>query len=394
MKRIVSIFLTVVLMFSLCQTVFAKDGTNYEAETTNLDLSPKVDLDVSAKSVCLIEASTGEILYSENECEEYSPASVTKVMTLLLVCEALEVGSITLDQKVTVSSTAAAMGGSQVFLEEGEAFTVEELIKCTVIASANDAAVALSELIAGSESAFATKMNDKAKEMGLENTAFENATGLDDETVSHYSSAKDIALMSRELIKYDIITKYSGIWQDSIRDGEFILTNTNRLVRYYEGCNGLKTGSTDKAGFCVSASAKRTNMQLIAVVMGAQSRDKRNEDARMLLDYGFSTFALYEKGEEVVDLCPVYSGKIDEVELISSPVSFLVPRASVKSVEVIYELPEVVYAPITSDESVGRVVYKLGEEVLSVSTVYPSLTVEKLGVGEIFVRILKRITAG
>ena len=174
-----------------------------------------------------------------------------------------------------------------------EEMTVEELLKCTVIASANDAAVALAEHVAGSEDAFVAEMNKRAAELGMKNTKFENVTGLDDTTKEHLTSAEDIAIMSMELIKYDIITKYSSLWQDSIRDGEFTLTNTNRLVRFYEGCNGLKTGSTDKAGFCVSASAKRGNMQLIAVIMGAPTRDERNADARALLDYGFSTYALW-----------------------------------------------------------------------------------------------------
>lgn len=341
-----------------------------------------------------MEASTGKILFSESSSDRASIASVTKVMTLLLVSEALKDGSIRLDDKVLVSKNAASMGGSQVFLEEGERFTVEELIKCTVIASANDAAVALAELVSGSESAFVRKMNDRAVSLGLKNTHFENCTGLDDTTSEHYSSAEDIAVMSRELLNHSIITKYSGVWQDTIRNGEFTLTNTNRLVRYYDGCNGLKTGSTDKAGFCVSATAKRDNMQLIAVVLGAKTRDERNEAARSILDFGFSSYKLYKKGEETVDLCPVYSGKKNEVALYSSPVSFLIERSSQSKLETVYELPEHLASPVKAGESVGCITYKINGQTVAKSDVYSKENVEKLGVLDIFFRILKRMSAG
>ena len=264
-RKIISVLLLVALI--LGATITNAGASDFEENLENAtnngaenDISDVVNLPLSAKSAILIEAKSGTVLYSKNAHEALPPASVTKVMTLLLVSEAIADGSIALEDVVTVSQNAASMGGSQIFIKEGEEFTVEELLKSAVIASANDAAVALAELVAGSESAFVTMMNERASELGMKNTSFENATGLDDSVTKHLTSAYDIALMSRELIKHPIILKYSNVWQDSIRNGEFVLTNTNRLVRYYSGCTGLKTGSTDKAGFCVSATAERDGM--------------------------------------------------------------------------------------------------------------------------------------
>ncbi len=386
MKKIISIFLSLTIILGLSIASYAQAGENNNTENDNLDLS--------VESACLMEASTGKILYAENLFTELSLASVTKIMTLLLVCEALDRGSFTLDEKVSISSYAASMGGSQVFLEEGERITVEELIKCAVIASANDAAVALAELVAGNESAFVNKMNTRAKELGLSNSHFENTTGLDDTTTSHYSSAKDIAVMSKELIKHPIILKYSGIWQDTIRGGEFTLTNTNRLVRYYDGCNGLKTGSTDKAGYCVSATAKRGNMQLIAVVMGAKTRDARNNAAKALLDYGFSSFALYEKDEELIEKCDVRFGKILTADLYSKPISFLVKREKLNAVEEKYQIPEFINAPLSKGDTVGSLVYSLDGETLAQCDIYVGDNIEKITFLDIFIKIIKRITQG
>ncbi len=397
MKKITAIILTVVMLLSLHTTVFAISNGNNEAEATNLlsnITTNKEDLGLEVKGAVLMEASTGRILYSENQFTELPLASVTKIMTLLLVCEALERGSFTLEDKVSISAYAASMGGSQVFLEEGERMSVEELIKCAVIASANDAAVALSELVSGSEAAFVKAMNQRAVELGLSNTHFENTTGLDDTVNEHYSSARDIAVMSRELIKHDIILKYSGVWQDTIRNGEFTLTNTNRLVRYYDGCNGLKTGSTDKAGYCVSATAKRGNMQLIAVIMGAETRDKRNEAARMLLDFGFRSYTLYEKGEEFLEDCDVLYGKSPTVALYSRSVSFIVKKDKLGAIEEIYEIPESLSAPISEGDAVGRIVYKLDGEILSECEIFAKEDIKKITLGDIFLRILKRIVSG
>ena len=389
MKKIISAILIISLLSSFCIIINAenrqKDGAEYSTVPIDNDLS----LDV--RSAYLIEASTGKVLYAQNEYDSASPASVTKIMTLLLVCEAIEKGKISLTDKVTVSANAASMGGSQVFLEEGERFSVEELIKCTVIASGNDSAVALAEHTAGSESAFVKLMNARARELGLKSTSFENTTGLDDTTVNHYSCAADIAKMSRELIKHQVILKYSGIWQDSIRNGEFVLTNTNRLVRYYDGCDGLKTGSTDKAGFCVSATAKRGNMRLIAVIMGAETSAARNQAARELLDFGFANYALYERGEEFIEQCKVSKGRLDSIPLYSTPFSCVIDKAKQSLVELEYDIPENLVAPIQKGTVVGSVIYKLDGEQIGKSDIFASLEIEKIQLLDLWGRIIKRM---
>lgn len=382
MKKIISFFTALLIAFSaLTVLTFAEDGALAEVSAPQ----------INAKSAILMEATTGTVLFSQNEEYFNSPASVTKIMTLLLVCEALQSGRYALTDTVSISEYASSMGGSQVFLKEGERFTVEELLKCTVIASANDAAVALAEYTEGSETAFVERMNEKAREMGLKKTSFENATGLDDDTVNHYTCAYDIAVMSRELIKYDIITKYSSLWQDSIRNGEFILTNTNRLVRFYDGCNGLKTGSTDKAGFCISVTAKRGDMQLIAVIMNADTITERNNQARALLDFGFSSYALYKYEQGVLESCPVLFGKEDTVALRSMPFCAVVKRSELNKIELVFELPENVTAPVSEGERVGGISFKLDGESIGSTDVVAVSTVERISFFGIFLRILKNI---
>lgn len=383
MKKITSLIITAVLIFSLV-TVFAAAAPSSESVNTE-------GLSVNAKSALLMEASTGKILYSQNEEYYNSPASVTKIMTLLLVCEALAEGRYKLEDTVCISEYASSMGGSQVFLKEGERLSVEELLKCTVIASANDAAVALAEHTEGSEAAFVSKMNEKAGELGLKKTSFENVTGLDDDTVEHYTCAYDIAVMSRELIKHDIITKYSSLWQDSIRNGEFILTNTNRLVRFYDGCNGLKTGSTDKAGFCISVTAKRGDMQLIAVIMNADTITERNNSARALLDYGFSNYALYKYEAEELEKTPVLFGKRDFLTIRALPFSAVVKRSELSKVEAFFDLPENVCAPVAEGQKVGSVTFKLAGEIIGTSDVVSCGSVERISFFEVFLKMLKNI---
>ena len=389
MKKTISLAVTlfILLMTFIPLTAFASG-------TVATNLSGGSELSLDAAGACLMEATTGKILYSNNELIAASPASVTKIMTLLLVAEALEKEYYSLADKVTVSANAASMGGSQVFLEEGESMCVEELIKCTVIASANDAAVALAELTAGSEEAFVKMMNYRANELGLKNTSFENTTGLDDTTTNHYSCPLDIAIMSRELIKHDIILKYSSVWQDTIRDGEFTLTNTNRLVRYYDGCNGLKTGSTDKAGYCVSATAKRGNMQLIAVIMGSETRDQRNAAARTLLDYGFANYALAEFPKEFIENVPVLCGKQDFVPVSSSGFSAVVKKQELSEIEYRYDIPESLSAPVSDGEVVGQIVYSLNGNEIGVCDIIAQNGVEKIGFFDVLWRILKRIACG
>ena len=384
MKRIASLFVLIILVFTLETHIYAENAFYTEAEN-------EYDVAKNAKSAVLMDADTGEVLYKKNEASALPPASVTKIMTLLLSVEALDCGVFEKDDKVRISSYAASMGGSQVYLEEGEYMTVDELIKCTAIASANDAAVALAELVSGSEEAFVKKMNAKAMELGLSSTNFENVTGLDDTVVNHVTSAMDIALMSRELLKYDIITSYTSLWQDSIRDGEFTLTNTNRLVRYYDGCNGLKTGSTDKAGFCMSATAKRGDLQRIAVVMGADTRDKRNETARELLDFGFANYALYTSPEERLESVKVYFGEKNSVDLYSSEFKMLLNKSDAKRVEKVYEIPENITAPVKSGEVVGKVEYMLDGKSIGSSPIYVKDEVEKISFLKLYLALISSI---
>ena len=391
MKKIISLILLISILLTLALPTIAETNIKSGAESLT---SSNLDIGSDAFSVYLCEATTGKVLYSSNGFEKASPASVTKVMTLLLVMEALETGRFSLDDKVSISARAASMGGSQVFLEEGERITVEELIKSAVIASGNDASVALAELVAGSEGAFVKLMNQRASELGLKNTNFENSTGLDDTTTTHYTCAADIARMSRELIEHELILKYSSLWQDTIRNGEFTLTNTNRLVRYYEGCNGLKTGSTDKAGYCISATAKRGNMQLVAVVMGADNRDERNAIARELLDYGFANYGLYECPESYVEDAKVLGGISDKISLYSTPFLSVIEKTSLNNVELVYEIPETVVAPIQKGQILGKVVYKIDGEQIGYSDIVAGEDVARIKYGEILMRMLKRMIAG
>lgn len=393
MKKILSFILIISLLLGASVIPsFASDMEDGGENNINIgaenNLASIPSIDSSVKSAVLIEASTGAVLYAKDAHTPLPPASVTKVMTLLLVAEALANGSISLTDNVTVSANAASMGGSQIFIKEGEEFTVEELLKSTVIASANDAAVALAELVAGSESAFVTRMNERAAELGMKNTVFENCTGLDDTVTKHLTSAYDISTMSRELIKHEAILKYSNVWQDSIRNGEFVLTNTNRLVRYYSGCTGLKTGSTDKAGYCVSASAQRDGMHLIAVVMGAETRDKRNECARALLDYGFSSYALFKDPADMLENVPVKRGIKNQITVRSSGFSTLVNRADLKKVEKEYTIPECIIAPVSEGNKVGEIVYTLSGSKIGKAAIIAGESVDAINFAGLFFRLI------
>lgn len=318
---------------------------------------------LSCVSAILMDAATGRVLYEKNADEALPPASVTKVMTLLLVMEAIESGKIALTDTVSVSAKAASMGGSQVYLKEGESMSVEEMLKCVVIASANDCAVALAEFVSGSEENFVAAMNTRATELGMVNTHFENTNGLDDTVKNHVTSARDIAIMSRALIAYPKILSYSSIWMDSIRDGAFGLTNTNRLVRFYPGCTGLKTGSTSRAGFCISATAERDGLSLICVIMGAETRDLRNASAAKLLDYGFANFTTYRAkgGKESLALL---GGDKRSTEVVWQDFCVTIPKGQGANVSCERLLPESLAAPIRAGEEVGAMIYRLqGKEI-------------------------------
>lgn len=338
-----------------------------------------------AKSLILIEAKTGRVLFERDADLTLPPASVTKVMTMLLVMEAIDSGVIKYDDMVTVSETAASMGGSQVFLEPGEQMSVHEMLKCVVVSSANDACVALAEHIAGSEASFVDRMNAKAAELGMTHTCFENTNGLDDTTVNHMTSARDIATMSAELItKHPKILEYSSIWMDSIRNGEFGLTNTNRLIRFYSGANGLKTGSTSKAKFCISASAKRGDMQLICVVMGASTRDSRNEVAKKMFDFGFANYAYEEFPSSTLESINVVGGKEDSVPLAYGDFGTVVDKADAGKTEQKINLPQSVKAPIKAGDVIGNIQYTLNGEVISEVPIVAVTGTEKVTFWDIF----------
>lgn len=351
--------------------------------------SVSAEMELEAPSVLLMEAETGTVLYEENADEMRHPASVTKVMTLLLTFEALDSGKIKMSDMVTVSDNAAGMGGSQVYLEVGEQMTVEDMIKSVVICSANDAAVALAEFVSGSEGAFVDKMNAKALELGMKNTHFDNTNGLDDTTKTHLTTARDIALMSRELItKHPTVLNYTTIWQDTIRNGAFTLTNTNKLVRFYSGANGLKTGFTSKSGYCISATAKRDGLQLIAVIMGAETSDKRNVTAKRLFDYGFANYA-YVEFEVPEDLSFRVTGGVKSKSVgMCSTLGKVIAKGQNKDITSRCEMAEKVPAPIQKGDVIGKVVYLSGEDVLGENAIVASEDVEKMTFGALLKKTL------
>lgn len=349
------------------------------------------ELTLDAKSAILVEAASGKVLYEKNADEALPPASVTKIMTLLLVMEAIDSGKIAYDDMVSTSNNAASMGGSQIYLEPGEQMSVDDMIKSVVVSSANDAAVALAEFVCGSEEIFVAKMNERAKELGMTSTCFENTNGLDDTTTHHLTSARDIAVMSRELIRHEKILEYSSIWQDSVRNGSFTLTNTNRLIRFYNGANGLKTGSTSKAGFCISATALRDDMQLIAVIMGSPNRDTRNECAKKLLDYGFASFTCAKwEGEELTPIA-VRGGTSESCALACEGFTTVVKKGDRERIVRSIELPEYISAPIKSGDEIGNVLYTLDGELIGKTSITAVQDIERIGYAHLLARIFRRI---
>ena len=334
------------------------------------------ELSLSCTSALLMEKSTGTILYEMNANERRAPASITKVMTLLLIMESIEEGKIALTDKVTGSAHARSMGGSQIWLEEGETMSVDDLLKAVCVASANDGAVALAEHHSGSEEAFVAAMNRRALTLGMMDTNFVNCCGLDAD--NHYTTAKDIAIMSRELLNHPLITQYSTLWMDTLREGKTQLVNTNKLVRFYQGATGLKTGTTDDAGYCVAASAQKNNMELIAVVLNGATGDKRFSDAKSLLNYGFANYALaYVTPEEtLLNPLPVVHGTQKAVELIALPAGpFLVEKGNERSVVAQYTPADCVEAPVTQGQVVGKITYLLNNTPIGESNVVATTSV-------------------
>lgn len=350
-----------------------------------------VELPIQAEAALLMEKETGQVLYAQNEHEALEPASVTKVMTLLLTMEAIEKGSLHYDDVVTVSAYAASMGGSHVYLSEGEQITVDDLLKAVCVASGNDAAVALAECVAGVTELFVEQMNTRAKELGMTDTHFVNCTGLPAE--GHVTSAWDIALMSRELIeKHPDIRRYTTIWMDTLRDGTFQLANTNKLIRFYDGATGLKTGSTDSAKYCLSATAEREGMELIAVVLKSPTGQQRFEDAKTLLNYGFSTYGLIHAApEEPLPPVPVTLGTRDAVQPMVDPAEglLLAEKARLQGLEQTVTLPESAAAPVRQGDILGTLTVTQNGETLLEVPIRAAEAVEKLTFGEMFLRLAR-----
>ena len=339
-----------------------------------------VELPVQAEAALLMEKETGQVLYAKNEHQALEPASVTKVMTLLLVMEAIDRGTLAYDDVVTVSDYAASMGGSQIFLSPGEQITVEDLLKGVCVSSGNDAAVALAEKTAGVTELFVEQMNNRARELGMQDTHFVNCTGLPAE--GHVTSAWDIAVMSRELIRrHPDIRRFTTIWMDTLRSGTFGLSNTNKLIRFYEGATGLKTGFTQEAGYCISATAERDGMELIAVIMKGTTSDNRNTDAKTLLNYGFSTYTLADiQPEEPLPVLPVTLGTADTVALTlpEEGRTLLLEKSRSGGLTQTVELPETVAAPIQTGQQVGTLTVRQDDTALLTVPIVAADTVEKL----------------
>ena len=353
------------------------------AEEVSKESSDQSGLQLECKSAILMEQTTGQVLYEMNADAPMPPASITKIMTLLLTFEAMDQGKFQYDTLLSCSEHAASMGGSQIWLEPGEEMTVDEILRATFISSANDAAVVLAEAVAGSEDAFVGMMNEKAKELGMENTHFANATGLDAQ--EHYSTARDIALMSAALLRYPDVTRYSTVWMDSLRGGTTELVNTNKMVRFYNGATGLKTGTTNGAGSCLSASAQRDNLSLIAVSLGSDTSAQRFASCRTLLDYGFANYVTVQPPslQEQLTPVPVLHGVQRQVDLAYDlPLSFVVKRGEENSLTQEVELAEDVEAPVEEGQLLGKVVVSKEGTVLGEYPIRAKNAVEKIDFGK------------
>ena len=383
MKRIISCFILITMLISVTPVAFAKESS--------------VELADRAKSAVLIERDTGTILYDKNSDQKLPPASMTKIMTMLLIMEALEKNQIKMDEKVRTSEYAASMGGSQIFLEPGEEMTVEQMLKGIAIGSGNDASVAMAEKIAGSVEAFVEMMNKKVEELGLKNTHFKNPTGLPE--ADHYSSAQDMALMAKELLKYEEITKYTGKYEDYLREGtdkKFWLVNTNRLVKFYPGVDGIKTGFTNEAKYCLTATAKKDNMRVIAVVFGADTPKDRNAQVTKMLDYAFSqyqTHPLFEKNQ-ILTKMKVSKGSENEANLMTSePISVLTKKGeNVDDVTQEIVMKKDVRAPIKRGDELGSLQLKKDEKIIAESKLVAEKNIDEASWWKLFKRVMGDFT--
>ena len=371
-----------ILVFVLAVWVLAGSVTAAEPE-------------VAGKAAILMDATTGTILYESNAHEKLAPASVTKVMTMLLIMEAIDGGQLRWDDPVTASEAAAAKGGSQVYLKVGETMTVTDMLKSIAVSSANDCACAMAEHIAGSEAAFVEKMNQRAAELGMNDTHFVNCTGLDDDPAAkdHKTSAHDIAVMSRELLaNHPDIKQYTTIWMDTIRDGAFGLSNTNKMVRYYPGCTGLKTGFTSSAGYCLSASAARDGLELIAVVLGADTSPNRFAACKSLLDYGFANYVLYTPAMQEGASVPVTLGQSESISVVPETApQLLVEKSKVNTITSEVTLEPGVDAPVAQGQKLGILTVKAGEELLAEIPLVAETAVERLGFPAVMGMVLRMV---
>jgi D-alanyl-D-alanine carboxypeptidase (penicillin-binding protein 5/6) len=386
MRRILCVTLILLIILPFC---FAYETAEYGAnEPSEAASNVAGSLSVPAPSVILMEVSTGTVLFEKNADERLAPASITKIMTLLLVMEAIERGQLAEDAYVTVSRDAMRMGGSTAFLHEGERYTVAEMLKAVTIASANDGSVVLAEAVAGTEDTFVAMMNERAAQLGMEGTNFTNCHGLDDP--QHHTTARDVAVMSRTLLANREIRKYSTVWIDSLRDGTFQLANTNRLVRYYDGTTGLKTGTTSKAGSCISASAERDGMELIAVVMNASNTDDRYDSARKMLDYGFAGYTYMNVWpDEVLLPVPVILGRGKDVQpVLASEEKVIFEKHRKPHITKRVELAENVQAPVAKGQKLGEIILECEGAILAQVDIVAAAGVEKLTWWDVFKHML------
>lgn len=395
LKKYCTILIAVTLVLCFPLQAFAGGGDivavdqSFDEEIQATSAGPA---EIKAKSAVLMEANSGQIFFENNSHEQMPPASITKIMTLLLVMEAIDNGKISLEDTPICSEHANSMGGSQIWLEVGEKMSVDDLLKAVCVVSANDASVMLAEHVAGSEDSFVELMNKRASELGMNDTVFKNVSGLDED--GHITSAYDIAIMSRELLKHDLITNYSTIWMDSLRNGETSLVNTNRLVRFYEGTTGLKTGTTDKAGKCLSASANRNGLNLIAVVLGSDTSDDRFNSAKTLLDYGFANWEVGDIPQIQDDITPVpvLHGVEEYVNIDQNPMeSVVVQKGRKDDIQYNVELADDVEAPVEEGQILGKVSLTLDGEEIASYTLKASQSIEKMTFGKAFVSFAKSL---
>ncbi len=372
MKKISTFIIIITMLTTICCFSAAAEG------------GPEI----SVPSALLMDQTTGTVLFEKNADERRAPASVTKIMTMLLIMEALDAGKIKMDTSISVSAQAAGMGGSQVYLKENETMTVDEMLKCIAVVSANDCCVAMAEAIAGSNAAFIELMNTKAAELGMTNTHFNSCTGLD--TEDHYTTARDIAIMSRALMEHSEIQNYTTIWMDSVRGGAFTLSNTNKLVRFYDGATGLKTGFTDTAGYCLSATATRDSLSLIAVVLGGETSDKRFEDAKAMLNYGFSQYSIYQDEPAPPMPVTVIKGMEDYViPILSEEPAFLVPKGETANIAYTVNLPDSVLAPVETGQKLGSIDYTLGGKSIGSIPLVAQKEIPRVTFGHLFFHLIQ-----